>query len=151
VCAGAKAILDIGLTLEVLETLGVPVIGYGTDEFPAFYTRTSGYRLEHHVDSPEQAARLIQLHHALGLRSGILFANPIPAADALAEEEVALAIRQALAEADVAGIRGKAITPFLLDAVRRATGGRSLAANVALLRHNAAVAAQIAAALAMSR
>lgn len=147
VCAGAKAILDLGLTLEVLETLGVPVIGYGTDEFPAFYTRTSGHRLDHRVDSPEQAAQLIRLHQTL-TPGGVLIANPIPPEDALPPDLVQDAVERALREAERQGIRGKAVTPFLLEAVRQATGGRSLTANVALLRHNAALAARIAAALA---
>lgn len=147
VCAGAKAILDLGLTLEVLETLGVPVIGYGTDEFPAFYTRASGHRLDHRVDSPEQAAQLIRLHQTL-TPGGVLIANPIPPEDALPPDLVQDAVERALREAERQGIRGKAVTPFLLEAVRQATGGRSLTANVALLRHNAALAARIAAALA---
>jgi pseudouridine-5'-phosphate glycosidase len=148
VCAGAKAILDIGLTLEVLETLGVPVVGYQTDEFPAFYSRSSGHRLEHRVETPEEAARLIRIKEALGMGGGVLIANPVPERDALDAGEIEAAIEAALAEAQSQGIRGKDVTPFLLEHVRRITQGRSLAANVALLRHNAAVAAQIAAALA---
>jgi pseudouridine-5'-phosphate glycosidase len=147
VCAGAKSILDLGKTLEVLETQGVPVLGYRTGEFPAFFLRASGHALEHRCDTPEAAARAIAAHWALG-GAGVLVANPIPAADAPDAAAIAAGIEAAVAEAAAAGITGKAVTPFLLDRLAALTGGRSIAANLALVRHNAAVAAAIAGALA---
>ncbi len=148
VCAGAKAILDLPLTLEYLETQGVPVIGYQTDEFPAFYTRRSGLRLEARADSPAQLARILHLKWAAGLAGGVVIANPIPAAAAADEGQITAAVEAALAAADTQGIAGKALTPFLLAEVARRTGGDSLEANVQLVLHNAALAAQVAGALA---
>lgn len=148
VCAGAKSILDLGLTLEVLETQGVPVVGYGTDTLPAFYVRDSGHRLPLRVDSPDEAARLLQAQWALGLKGGVVLANPIPAEHAMPRERIDAAIDQALADAQAQGVRGKASTPFLLARVAALTGGDSLQANIALVLNNAALAAQVAVALA---
>lgn len=148
VCAGAKSILDLGLTLEVLETHGVPVVGYGTDTLPAFYVRDSGHRLELRVDSPDAAARLLQAQWSLGLKGGVVLANPIPTEHAMPRGRIDAAIDQALAEAEAQGVRGKASTPFLLARVAALTGGDSLQANIALVLNNAALAAQVAAALA---
>lgn len=148
VASGAKSILDLPRTLEVLETNGVPVIGYETSELPAFFVRESGLPLHQRVDSPEEAARAIAAQRALGLETGMLLAVPPPAADALDPREVELAVTDALAAAERAGIRGKAVTPHLLAEIRRRTGGRSLTANVALVRNNARVAAEVAVALA---
>ncbi len=150
VCAGAKSILDIPKTLEVLETQGVPVIGYGTDEFPAFFARSSGCRLDHRCDTPEQLAAVIAAQRRLGLPGGLLIANPLPEGVALPEAEIEATIARAVAEAAGRGIGGKALTPFLLARLVELTGGRSLAANMALIRNNAAVAARIAMALAAS-
>lgn len=147
ICAGAKSILDIGKTLEVLETHGIPVLGYRTDDFPAFFARTGGHRLDHRCDTAEQAARMIALHRRLG-GAGVLVANPIPAEAALDGAAIEARIAAATAEAAAAGIAGKALTPFLLARLEALTEGRSLAANIALVRHNAAVAAAIAGALA---
>jgi pseudouridine-5'-phosphate glycosidase len=144
VCAGAKAILDLPRTLEVLETLGVPVAGYRTNRFPAFYVEDSGLPLQSRVDSPAEAARLMQLHWQLGLTSGIVFCNPPPSASALRKQEVDAWIAQALQAAAAAGIRGKAVTPYLLDCLAKASGGKTLETNIALLVNNARVAAQIA-------
>ena len=148
VSAGAKAILDLPRTLELLETLGVLVLGFGTDELPAFYTRGSGLRLAHRVDDAASAARVIRTRFALGDRGGVLVANPIPETAALPAALVDEAIAGALAEARQQGIRGQALTPFLLAAIARATHSASLAANRALVLHNCAVAARIAIALA---
>jgi pseudouridine-5'-phosphate glycosidase len=150
VCAGCKSILDIGKTLEFLETQGVPVVGYGTDEFPAFYTRTSGFRLDHRFDAPEAIAAMIRANRALAAPSGILVANPIPEADALPSDAIEAAIVQACREAEAAGIGQKAVTPFLLRRVGELTEGRSLPANIALIKNNAALGARIAVALARS-
>jgi pseudouridine-5'-phosphate glycosidase len=144
VCAGAKAILDLPRTLEVLETLGVPVAGYRTDKFPAFFVEDSGLQLQSRVDTPSEAARLMQLHWQLGLTSGIVFCNPPPSASALGKREVDAWIAQALQAAVVAGIRGKSVTPYLLDYLAKASGGKTLETNIALLVNNARVAAQIA-------
>jgi len=144
VCAGAKAILDLPRTLEVLETLGVPVAGYRTDKFPAFFVEDSGLQLQSRVDTPSEAARLMQLHWQLGLTSGIVFCNPPPSASALGKREVDAWIAQALQAAAVAGIRGKSVTPYLLDYLAKASGGKTLETNIALLVNNARVAAQIA-------
>jgi pseudouridine-5'-phosphate glycosidase len=146
VCAGAKLVLDLALTLERLETLGVPVIGYGTDEFPAFYVRSSGLRLPHRVDDPAAAARIAREQLARG--AGLVIAVPIGAPDALDRAEGEAEVARAVAAAEAAGVRGAALTPFLLSSLGDATGGRSLRANVALLRQNARVAAAIAGALA---
>ena len=148
VCAGCKSILDIGKTLEFLETQGVPVVGYGTDEFPAFFARSSGHRIDHRFDSPAELARVIRMERRLGSESGILIANPVPEADGLDAAEMETRIAAAVAEAERAGIGQKAVTPYLLARVRELTGGKSLAANVALIRNNAALAARVASELA---
>ena len=135
VCAGAKAILDLPATLEWLETAGVPVLGLGTDEFPAFYSRTSGLPVDARVDDAEQAAAIIRAHWGMGLASGVLVTVPIPAEFELPREKAEAAIARALAEAE--GVRGKAVTPFLLRRVSELTGGESLQANLALLLNNA--------------
>ena len=150
VCSGAKAVLDLSLTLEALETLGVPVVGYGTGSFPAFYARSSGLRLEHRVDSPEEAARLIARQGRLGLPGGILFCNPPPAESALEPAEVETLVTAAVRRAEEKGIQGKDVTPFLLDHVATESAGRTLAVNLALLEDNARVAARIAVAYASS-
>ncbi len=147
VCAGAKSILDLPATLEWLETAGVPVIGFGTDEFPAFYSRSSGLRLEARADNPAEAAALIRAKWTLELAGGVLIVVPIPNEAALPNDVVEQAIAQALSEAEAQGVKGKRLTPFLLARVARLTGGASLRANLALLENNAKVAAQIAAAL----
>jgi pseudouridine-5'-phosphate glycosidase len=147
VCAGAKLVLDLALTLERLETLGVPVVGYGTDELPAFYVRSSGLPLPHRVDDALAAARVVREQLARG--AGIVIAVPIPASDALDRREAEAEITRALAAAERRGVRGAALTPFLLGQLSDATGGRSLAANLSLLRANARTAAQIALALAI--
>ena len=146
VCAGAKAILDIAKTLEVLETRGVPVIGYGTDEFPAFWTRSSGHPVDQRLDTPDAVAALLDTQFRLGM-GGVLIANPIRVEDALEPAMIAATIEQALADADAAGIAGKATTPFLLKRIFELTGGRSLVSNIALVENNARVAAAIAVAL----
>jgi pseudouridine-5'-phosphate glycosidase len=148
VCAGCKSILDIPKTLEVLETHGVPVIGFGTQNFPAFFARDSGQTLEHRCDTPEALAAVIAAQRALGVPSGTLIANPIDLAHALPAEEIDAAIETALRDAAAEGIAGKAVTPFLLQRVLALTAGRSLAANIALVRGNARLAAQVAVALA---
>ena len=147
VCAGAKAILDLPLTLEYLETLGVPVLGYGTDELPAFYTPHSGLKLDARADSPAQVAAIARTKWDLGLVGGILVTVPPPVMPGLPPAKIDRAIANALAEAAQRQIKGKAISPFLLDWIRQETGGVSLQANIALLKNNAAVAAQIAVAL----
>jgi pseudouridine-5'-phosphate glycosidase len=147
VCAGAKAILDLPLTLEVLETHGVPVVGYGCAEFPAFYSRSSGLPLDVRCDTVEEIAAMIRVREQLGFRTGMLITNPIPATDELPAEIAEAAIQQALQEADAQGIRGKETTPFLLARVSELSGDRSRAANIALLKNNARVAAQIAKAI----
>jgi pseudouridylate synthase len=144
VCAGVKAILDIPKTLEVLETQRVPVIGYGTDDFPAFYSRRSGERLDQRVDTPEELARVIRLHRMLGSGTGLMVANPIPQAEALDGDDIDQAVDRAVAEAASRGIAGKPVTPFLLARINEITAGRSLRANIALVRNNAAVAARAA-------
>jgi pseudouridine-5'-phosphate glycosidase len=148
VCAGAKAILDLPLTLEYLETLGVPVIGYGTDELPAFYTPQSGLRLEARADSPAEVAQIARTKWDLGLQGGLLVTVPPPVTEALPPARIEQAINNALAAAERLQIRGKATTPFLLDWIRQETEGASLEANIALLKNNAEVAAQIAVELA---
>jgi pseudouridine-5'-phosphate glycosidase len=150
VCAGAKSILDIPKTLEVLETKGVPVLGYGTDAFPAFWTRDSGGSVDRRVETPEEAARVIALQFGLGL-GGVLVANPIPEADALDAATIEAQIERAVGDAERAGIGRKALTPYLLKRIFELTGGKSLTANIALVENNAAVAAHIAVALAAER
>jgi len=146
VCAGAKLVLDLALTLERLETLGVPVIGYGTDELPAFYVRSSGLRLAHRADDALAVARIAREQLSRG--AGMVVAVPIAAADALDRREAEVEVARAVASAEKQGVRGAALTPFLLASLGDATSGRSLRANVSLLRQNARVAAQIALALA---
>ncbi len=148
VCAGAKAVLDLPRTLEVLETLGVPLVGYGTSELPAFYARESGLSLEHRVDTPREAARLMAAQWSLGLDSGIVFACPPPSERALGRSEVEALVAEALERAAAEGIRGKALTPYLLQQLAELSGGRTLEANIALLEQNARIAARIAAAYA---
>ena len=148
VCAGAKSILDLPKTLEYLETRGVPVIGMGTSTFPAFYCRSSGLALDHRCDTPEQAAAIIAAQVELPGAGGLVIANPIPEADALDRSEVDAAIEQAIGEATEQGIGGKDVTPFLLARLAEITGGRSLDANIALVKHNARLGARIAVALA---
>jgi pseudouridine-5'-phosphate glycosidase len=145
VCSGAKVILDLPRTLEVLETLGVPVVGYGTNEFPAFYAKETGLTLDYRVDAPEEAARLMNVHWGVCLSSGIVFANPPPAGSALPRLEVEALIETALDSAAKAGIHGKDVTPYLLDHLAKESRGRTLETNMALLVQNARVAAQIAA------
>ena len=145
VCAGAKSILDLGLTLEYLETKGVPVIGYGTDELPAFYTRKSGFGVDYRVDSPEELAAMFKAHLALGMKGGMLVTNPIPEEYAMDKAVIDAAIEQALSDAKAAGIHGKETTPFLLAKVVELTGGDSLESNIRLVLNNATVAAKTAA------
>jgi pseudouridine-5'-phosphate glycosidase len=147
VCSGAKAILDLPLTLEVLETQGVPVVGYGTDTLPAFYSRSSGLPVDVRVEGPEEVAAIVRARRALGLTHATLVTVPVPAEEALPPEEAEAAIEEAIRQADAAGIAGKALTPFVLARVVELTAGRSQRANVALLVNNARVAARIARAL----
>ena len=147
VCSGAKSILDLPLTLEWLETYGVPVLGYETDEFPAFYSRESGLQVDARVDTPQEAARIIRTKWGLGLGGGVLVTVPVPEEAELPRELSERAIERALAAAEEQGVKGKVLTPFLLGQIARITEGRSLAANIALLKNNAAVAARIAGAL----
>jgi pseudouridine-5'-phosphate glycosidase len=148
VCAGVKSILDIPKTLEYLETQRVPVIAYGTDEFPAFYSRLSGERVDQRLDTPGEIAEAIWLHRRLGSGTGLLIANPIPSAEALDRGAIDQAIATAVAEAKARGIGGKALTPFLLSRINELTLGESLRSNIALVRNNAALAAKIAVAYA---
>ena len=144
VCAGAKSILDLGLTLEYLETKGVPVIGYGTEELPAFYTRQSGFGVDYRLDTPAELAAAFKAQHEMGLKSGMLVTNPIPEEFAMPKATIDAAIDQAIAESVEKGIHGKATTPFLLARVSELTGGNSLASNIRLVYNNAKVAAQTA-------
>ena len=144
VCAGAKSILDLGLTLEYLETKGVPVIGYGTETLPAFYTRESGFGVDYRIDTPEELASVFKASHDLGMKSGMLVTNPIPVEFAMPKATIDAAIDQAIAEAEEKGIKGKETTPFLLARVAELTGGDSLASNIRLVFNNAKVAAQTA-------
>ena len=145
VCAGAKAILDLPRTLEYLETKGVPVVGYQTDYLPAFYTRTSEYKLNTRVDSTEEIASMMHYSEALGLKGGILVTNPIPAEHEIPHEKIDAIIAEAVAEADAKGVRGKDSTPFLLAKIVELTGGESLKTNIELVYNNAKVGARIAA------
>ncbi len=147
VCAGAKSILDLGLTLEYLETKGVPVIGYGTEELPAFYTRKSGFGVDYRVDSPEELAAIFAAQRELGYRGGMLVANPIPEEYAMDKAVIDAAIERALDEAREQHIHGKETTPFLLARVVELTGGESLESNIKLVLNNARVAALTAAEL----
>jgi pseudouridine-5'-phosphate glycosidase len=147
VCAGAKSILDLSLTLEYLETHGVPVLSVGQDNFAAFFTPDSGLKADFRMDDAASQARFIRAKWALGLSGGVVVSNPVPAAQAMPREEIDAITAQALAEADAQGIAGKAITPFLLARIKALTGGRSLATNIALVKHNAVVGARLARAL----
>ncbi len=147
VCAGAKSILDIGLTLEYLETHGVPVLGYNTKEMPAFYTRESGYELDYATESPEEIAMIAKTKWDLSIQGGIVIANPISAKDSLDVDVINETIDQAIKEAEKRHITGKEVTPFLLDHVVKATDGTSLTANIALVKNNAWLGSQIAKAL----
>jgi pseudouridylate synthase len=144
VTAGAKAILDLALTLEILETQGVPVVGYGTDEFPAFYSRQSGHQLTQRVDNPNQIASLLHSKWRMGLSGGVVVANPIPLNDEIPSSVIRPHIDRAIAEAEAQGVIGKQVTPFLLKRIAEITGGKSLKANIALVMNNAKVAAEIA-------
>lgn len=148
VCAGAKSILDLGLTLEYLETKGVPVIGYGTEELPAFYTRRSGFKVDYRLDTPEELASAFKVQRELGMKGGMLVTNPIPEEYAMDKSVIDAAIEKALAEAAEKGVRGKDTTPFLLAKVKDLTGGDSLESNIKLVFNNAALAAKTASALA---
>jgi pseudouridylate synthase len=145
VCAGAKAILDLPRTMEVLETLGVPVIGYGTEELPAFYSRSSGLPVDCRVETAAEVAAIARAHWGLGFTTGILVVAPVPAVDEIPADEIGAVIDEALAAAESEGVTGKAVTPYLLARIARRTDGRSLRANVSLLRNNAQIAGQIAA------
>ena len=144
ICAGAKSILDLGLTLEYLETKGVPVIGYQTEELPAFYTRTSGFKVDYRLDSPEELAAAFRAQQEMGLGGGMLVTNPIPEAYSMDPAIINSAIDQAVADAQRLGIHGKETTPYLLARVKELTGGDSLAANIQLVLNNARLAAHTA-------
>ena len=148
VCAGAKAVLDLRLTLEYLETHGVPVIGYGTDHLPAFWSRDSGLGVDVRVDSPEEIARLMKAKWQMGLTGGLVIANPIPEAFELPRDVIERATGQAVDEARTQGITGKALTPFLLSRINALTGSDSLAGNIQLVLNNARLAARVAVAYA---
>jgi len=147
VTAGAKAFLDLAKTLELLDTLGVPVLGMRTDRFPAFYVRDSGLSVPHRIDDESEAAAVLMARLDLGMPGGVVVANPIPLEAELPADEIAAAITSALADADATGLRGAAVTPFVLGRLAAATQGRSVPANLALAEHNAGVAARIAVAL----
>ena len=144
VCAGAKAILDLPLTLEYLETRGVTVIGYGTEELPAFYTRTSGLGVDYRLDTPEEIAAAFRCKREMGMKGGMLVTNPIPAEYSMDPAVINKAIDEAIAEAEAQGVKGKQVTPFLLAKVKDITGGDSLDSNIQLVYNNAALAAEIA-------
>ena len=146
VCAGIKSILDIGRTLEYLETKGVPVVGYQTDTLPAFYTRSSGHPVDYRVETPEEIAQALHVKWDLGLSGGLVVGNPIPAKHALDDDEIEGIIAEAIVETTRSGITGKDTTPFLLAKIAERTGGRSLDANIQLVLNNARLAAEIAAA-----
>jgi len=143
VCAGAKAILDLPATLEYLETMGVPVVGFGTDEFPAFYSRESGLGVSLRLDSPKEIAEFAKTHWDLGMKSAVLVANPIPEKESISKSKMEPLIAQASAEAIEGGIHGQALTPFLLSRINELSKGKSLKANLALLLNNARLAAEI--------
>ncbi|MBQ9410826.1 MAG: pseudouridine-5'-phosphate glycosidase [Bacteroidales bacterium] len=147
ICAGAKSILDLGLTLEYLETKGVPVIGYGTEELPAFYTRKSGFKVDYRIDTPEELAAAFRAKMEMGLEGGMLVTNPIPEEYSMDPERINAAIDQAIAECNAKGIKGKETTPFLLARIKDITGGDSLASNIQLVLNNARLAARTAALL----
>ena len=142
--AGVKSILDIGLTLETLETLGVPVLAYGADEFPSFYSRSSGHAAPMRVDTAAEVAALMAAKWSLGIAGGVVIANPIPVEDEIPADEIGVIIEQALADMDALGIHGKDATPYLLGRIVEITDGASLTANIALVRHNARLGAAIA-------
>lgn len=144
VCAGCKSILDIGLTLEYLETKGVPVFGYQTDYMPAFFTRKSEFKVDYNIQNPKEAAEAAKAQWELGLQGGILLTNPIPESDSMDEEKINTAIEKALVEAEEKGIHGKETTPFLLSKVLEVTEGKSLEANIALVKNNARLGAEVA-------
>lgn len=144
VCAGCKSILDIGLTLEYLETKGVPVFGYQTDYMPAFFTRKSEFKVDYNIKNPREAAEAAKAQWELGLQGGILLTNPIPESDSMDEEKINSAIEKALVEAEEKGIHGKETTPFLLSKVLEVTEGKSLEANIALVKNNARLGAEVA-------
>ena len=147
ICAGCKSILDIGLTLEYLETHGVPVIGFGTEDMPAFYTQKSGFKVDYKVDSPKELAHFFRTHLELGMKGGVLVGNPIPDEYSMDPDVINPAIDEAIEECNRLGIKGKATTPFLLAKVKDITGGDSLDSNIRLVFNNAKVAAQTAAEL----
>ncbi|MCC2971623.1 pseudouridine-5'-phosphate glycosidase [Massilia sp. IC2-476] len=147
VCAGVKSILDIGLTLEYLETHGVPVLSVGQPGFPAFFTRESGFKADFQLDTPEEQAAFIRTKWQLGLAGGVVVSNPVPSESAMPTKEIDTIVRLALIEADQQGVKGKAVTPFLLGRIKELTEGRSLATNIALVKHNALVGARLAVAL----
>ena len=148
IAAGAKSILDLGLTLEKLETFGVPVLGYQTEELPAFYSRHSGFNCDYKLESPEHTADILRAKWELGLDGGVLIANPVPEVDEIEYSVINKKIEQALAEAKEKRISGKELTPFLLDRIKEITDGKSLETNIALVRNNAVVGAKIAKAFA---
>ena len=147
ICAGAKSILDLGLTLEYLETKGVPVIGYGTEELPAFYTRRSGFKVDYRVNTPEELAAIFKAKQQMGLRGGMLVTNPIPEEYSMDPERINTTINEAVEDAKRLGIHGKEVTPYLLARIKDLTGGDSLAANIQLVLNNARLAARTAASL----
>ncbi len=147
VCAGAKSILDIGLTLEYLETKGVPVIGFGTDEMPAFYTRSSGFGVDYRMDTAEEIAAAVRMKNGLGIAGGTLIVNPVPEEYSMDKEKIDSVIEAAVEKANSLGIKGKNITPFLLAEIKDVTGGSSLETNIALVYNNVRLAAGIAKAL----
>lgn len=148
VCAGAKSVLDLPLTLEYLETHGVPVVGVGQERFAAFYSRDSGLPCDFRIDAPVDQARFLRAKWALGLGGGVVFSNPVPLAHEIPPAEIEAITRQALDEAAARGVSGKAVTPFLLGRIKELTEGRSLVTNIALVKHNAQVGADLALALA---
>ncbi|MGK0365476.1 MAG: pseudouridine-5'-phosphate glycosidase [Saprospiraceae bacterium] len=144
VSAGVKSILDLGLTLEYLETHGVPVLGFQTDELPAFYTRKSGFSVDYQVDTPEEIAQIIKIKKATNLKGGMIIANPVPVEYQMDKAIIDIAIEKALKEAEEKGIKGKEITPFLLARIEQITGGNSLESNIRLVLNNARLGAEIA-------
>ncbi|MDC8757146.1 pseudouridine-5'-phosphate glycosidase [Janthinobacterium fluminis] len=147
VCAGVKSILDIGLTLEYLETHGVPVLSVGQPGFPAFFTRESGFKADFQIDTAAEQAAFIQTKWQLGLKGGVVIGNPVPPADAMPKDHIDAITQQALREAELGGVKGKQVTPYLLARIKELTGGRSLATNIALVKNNARVGAALARAL----
>ncbi|MGG1573037.1 pseudouridine-5'-phosphate glycosidase [Fictibacillus sp. NRS-1165] len=148
ICAGVKSILDIGRTLEYLETKGVPVVGFKTEEFPSFYSRESGFGVDFRLDEPEEVGKVLKTKWDLKLNGGIVISNPVPAAHAMYHDQIESVILEALQKADELKITGKNVTPFLLDSIKQLTEGKSLETNIALVKHNAEVAAKIAVAYA---